>query len=766
MYNLTNPLAYLQDGAEAEFHEVGGYSYYVDATRANPRFEDDKVKYVMYTSGEFRADRSPAGLASTDQLFSMNVAYLTVLGRARHEGLLLLQATCSLTQMALIGSTSVTTICRTEEIGTAAVCQCCATTPTENSTLCSDITSPSSTAGGLISYLAMNDGGIQLDSSPSAFPLSSGAYTPLVLKKTVQNVLIGSPSSILGTFQYQQGTEQTKADVTNTTADIVDACSALDYCQSLTTLMGEIAAAGSLPGTLAILKSLNCEGLIPDTQGLIDAGLTEERALELRYLKGANCKPYTVTLAFAALLMATSGSGSTHTCAAGTLPCCLDEFSIPGMSSGSGLGCLLWVPGTMISRQTYSVDEAHRYLTPSPENELYTGCASDNKAFQYISWEGRDVINSWYVPDTYSYPVMPWADPIVKPISATGGVAGEMTVTNLTGNTVFGRRGRGVTTGYLEYELTDGKPLTEHETVLYSQAFTTKDLRFEKKSSVDGVPTNTFIFDVPTNLSAADDELRQRKGQMPYSNLVNVRYSKEVAGIASLPNWYGVDSDILTQSSNTDKVAASGGGVSLYRTRDGYSSSSAVLSTPELMTSASLEIMKDEITGFTQIEPASGVALNTRLHNMASTFTWNCNPQLDATCGLLASAHNASDPLCYIFGNGMQMPCSNANVFTPRVRGAKVLPLFWSRLTVKPDGVSEIFVEAMDTRFALAIMSLLMSLLFIVAFAVMRPTMCCPGSSGGAKISDTPSPLNNTGGDVEIAKAVEEDNSVQPITNE
>jgi hypothetical protein len=85
---------------------------------------------------------------------------------------------------------------------------------------------------------------------------------------------------------------------------------------------------------------------------------------------------------------------------------------------------------------------------------------------------------------------------------------------------------------------------------------------------------------------------------------------------------------------------------------------------------------------------------------------------------------------------------------------------------VKPDGVSEIFVEAMDTRFALAIMSLLMSLLFIVAFAVMRPTMCCPGSSGGAKISDTPSPLNNTGGDVEIAKAVEEDNSVQPITNE
>lgn len=37
-----------------------------------------------------------------------------------------------------------------------------------------------------------------------------------------------------------------------------------------------------------------------------------------------------------------------------------------------------------------------------------------------ISWQGRQAIDRWYVPDSYTYPAMSWADPIVKPVSAAG----------------------------------------------------------------------------------------------------------------------------------------------------------------------------------------------------------------------------------------------------------------------------------------------------------------------------------------------------------
>lgn len=257
VYNLTNPLQYLQDGSEAHFHELGGYAYSVDATRDNARFDGDKVKYTLYTSGHFSSEKSASGLAATDEVYTMNVAYLSVLGRARHEGVLMLQATCSLSQLGLIGNTAFS-VCRTEEIGTTTLCQCCSPTPLVNSTTCSDITSPSSNAGGLISYLAQHDGGVQLDSNPSAFALSSGAHTPLVVKKTVDNVILGTPSALLGTFQYQGATSDfVRADLANTTSDIVDACSVLDYCPTLTALMGQIAAvqSGGVPAILGVLKA-------------------------------------------------------------------------------------------------------------------------------------------------------------------------------------------------------------------------------------------------------------------------------------------------------------------------------------------------------------------------------------------------------------------------------------------------------------------------------------------------------------------------------
>ena len=383
--------------------------------------------------------------------------------------------------------------------------------------------------------------------------------------------------------------------------------------------------------------------------------------------------------------------------------------------------------------------------------QLHTGCASDDKAFQMISWQGRQAIDRWYVPDSYTYPAMSWADPTVVPVSATGGVAGSMTVMNLTGNTIIGRKGTGITSGYLQYDLTDGEPLNEEETIVYVSGLTTKHLVYAEKSDVGGVATNTFLYEYPDNFTVAEDEVRQRTGQMPHAHMQNLRHSKGIAAIASLPNFFGVDTDIYSQSSNTDKYAAAGGGVSLYRTRDGYSPSSALLSTFEVMTGESVAELKGEMMGFTKIEPASGVALNTRAQSMGSGFTWNCNPQLDATCGLLASAHNTSDPLCYA-GNGIQMPCSNANVFTPRVRGGKVLPLFWSRAHLNAgDDVVDIFLMAMDTRLALGVMSLVLPLLFLLCFALLRPACCCP-QRGDAKVAAAPE-IYSAGNNAEEGRA-------------
>lgn len=378
MYNLTNPLQYLKDGEEANFQELGGYAYNLDITRANPVFSagGDRVQYTLYVSGVFSAELSASMLAPSDEIFSMNAAYLSVLGRAKSEAVLLLSATCSPTQLGVLSNSQVR-VCRTEEINTDAVCRCCSPTPLENSTTCRDIASTASQAGGLISYLGMVDGGMQLDSSPSAFPLSSGTFSPLVVKKTVNDLLLGMPSALLGQFQYKGGQDTDRSRIANTTADIVEACSVLGYCPTYTELMAQVAQANNFNEVIGLIKSLNCAGVIPDTAGLETAGIPHSRALELRYLEGANCRPYTATLAAAGLVSATSGQGSVYTCGgeAGTqLPCCLSSFTIPGMGSGAGLGCLLWVPGTLVTRQTYSEDEAHRYLTPSPVNEV---CVKD-----------------------------------------------------------------------------------------------------------------------------------------------------------------------------------------------------------------------------------------------------------------------------------------------------------------------------------------------------------------------------------------------------
>jgi hypothetical protein len=68
-------------------------------------------------------------------------------------------------------------------------------------------------------------------------------------------------------------------------------------------------------------------------------------------------------------------------------------------------------------------------------------------------------------------------------------------------------------------------------------------------------------------------------------------------------------------------------------------------------------------------------------------------------------------------------PCSAANVFTPYVQGAKVLPIYWLRVepTVSSD-TTDLITAALDTRYALSIMIVVVPILslFLLVFLWYR----------------------------------------------
>lgn len=219
-----------------------------------------------------------------------------------------------------------------------------------------------------------------------------------------------------------------------------------------------------------------------------------------------------------------------------------------------------------------------------------------------------------------------------------------------------------------------------------------------------------------TEFTDAEIEARQRTGEMPYPNQKNVAHSKGVPVVLGYPNFYKVDPVILSQSSNSDRFAPAGSEIHLFRTRDGYEPDSALLATPARVTTESLEAFGEEYEGDLIIEPATGVTLDARVVTMISNYVWQCNPTLEASCGFQFSTFDAGDPLCY--GNGVtQLPCSVANVFTPKVHGGKVMPIFWIRsLAIPSEELVDKLLAVSDTRFALGISVIILPIIFCIGF--------------------------------------------------
>ena len=192
--------------------------------------------------------------------------------------------------------------------------------------------------------------------------------------------------------------------------------------------------------------------------------MSEDEANQYRYLEGAQCDVFSTAVILAGLVTAVDSIGlpSYITCAdtAEEMPCCPAEFSAGGIFAGAGLGCLQYISGMYTERRVFSDEEATEYLGPDNHNVHKTGCASAAEKFEQIVFKGSSNFSKWYTPDDYEYGVTPmnWADPSVYLYGSDNPETGHMLIGNVSGKQFSFREGRGVTSDFLEYQLTDGTP--------------------------------------------------------------------------------------------------------------------------------------------------------------------------------------------------------------------------------------------------------------------------------------------------------------------
>ncbi|CAE7704004.1 unnamed protein product, partial [Symbiodinium microadriaticum] len=527
-FNITNPFEYV-NGETAALYELGPYGIKVDQKRKHVDFSESQgtVTYDMYNDMTFKSKASCPDCNQDDVINGANFAYLKMIGSVQNEANLLISSTCSPVQVQNIKDTTGTkSYCEASEMGKTVDCICCASVPTTNATTCSDIASATSKAGGLHSWLAKYDNGFQLNSVSSAFPLSTGAYTPLVRRMGVTELFFGTVSAQLGMLTTAQGMQSGDTSFlyanANTTADLKDACYALSCPQ-----LSDVVAAAGTQG-LAAIAGVECTGTVPSYEVLMsDGGLSEERAKQLRYMEGSSCRPFGVTIAIAAVLSLDAnavkicGDGSTLT----SEPCCLKTFQSNVFDiKGSGVGCHQWVNGLLTNRRVYSMDEAYQYILPSPETQAYTGCAHGDLKFKQIMSRGATSYKDWFIPTTYTYPNMPWADPAVVTNALKGLYPGTMTIFNVTGFLPAIREGRGITSKFLEYQLTDGDPKYDEELLWSTYQMNTLLVEFDKNHLHRGIEVNRFLPEITAGTTPEEKEAEQRSGQMPYANMENLVY--------------------------------------------------------------------------------------------------------------------------------------------------------------------------------------------------------------------------------------------------
>jgi hypothetical protein len=335
--------------------------------------------------------------------------------------------------------------------------------------------------------------------------------------------------------------------------------------------------------------------------------------------------------------------------------------------------------------------------------QFYTGCADGKLKFQQNIWRGLSEYDGWFTPINYQYPNMSWADPtVVKTGKAHVAGTGTMAPFKVSGYQAGVREGRGITSKFGVYQLTDGKPQYDESDVWTPFKLGVTPLKYLKNRRVKGLETNHFIPNTEHTTDPVEIEAKQKEGILPYQNMYNlVYYLAGIPVIMTYPNFYESDVKMLSQDDNTERKSSSKVGVKLYRTRDGYTKDSQLLSSPAEITSDTwAEFGEDNFRGYLDIEPATGLTLEGKIANQLSVYTWNCNPALDSSCQFIRNT--TQNRQCYT--NGF-FACSFANVFTPKVMGGKILPMYWLYTTPgAPTKASAGLTDGVDARYSLSVL--------------------------------------------------------------
>lgn len=276
---------------------------------------------------------------------------------------------------------------------------------------------------------------------------------------------------------------------------------------------------------------------------------------------------------------------------------------------------------------------------------------------------------------------MTWADSTLMTPGLGPGATGTHTTFNISGEIFALHEGKGFEPQFLSKQLTkDESPLKKSLSLWVAFRRNVMEYRHQKNKVIKGITTNSYRTYYSQTTDPAVREQQQRRGMTPYQNMVSLYYASGGRPlIMSSPNYYDSDPVVLTQSDNQPRKSVLTTGISIFQTRDGYEPDSPSLDAPRAVTPETWETFSASYSGHLDLEPATGVTLGGSIVNQMSTLSWNCNPAIDPSCGMFFYNQSASQGnLCH--HNGISyFPCSSANVYTPKVMGGKVLPIFWLR---------------------------------------------------------------------------------------
>lgn len=356
------------------------------------------------------------------------------------------------------------------------------------------------------------------------------------------------------------------------------------------------------------------------------------------------------------------------------------------------------------------------------------------------------------------------ADPVILN-NAGGAVAGEFTTFDVSGGRVVTQMlGTGAGKSFLQKQLNGGGVVDEEFDIFLPGLNRIHTIKYDGNDEFEGLRVAKYSL---TSGETEPSATTQGNGQNPYPNMVNMYYYTDgIPAVLSLINFNGVDEAIYTQSNNLKRGYTGNIGVTLYRTHENYNAKSPQID-PVQITIETIQQFRDDYSVWWEFEPATGLTITNQIGSMFSLFSLNCNPLLDPTCTF---AREESDELCYpttIGGETVTSPCSNANVFTPKVQAEKVYPMFWNRVSADPpEEELEIVITVLNVRYAFSVLCIVVPGLFLIlvsytVFLYLRSKDPVNNDSGRGSVIDMTFRKPHAEQDREISIVDEKKNPLQ-----